>query len=71
MKIQTKSYKSSTFHVYVETTVERRMTVRAIDKEEAIELATRRVNERCKTFMRNKNYKVVEHEIVDTIEVKQ
>ena len=60
MKIVSKgvnSKKRNTYHIYVETTIERRITVVALSEEEAKDLAYR-------------HYKVLEHEVVHS-EVKQ
>jgi len=68
MKIQTKHpHKASTFHVWVETTVERCITVKALDKKEAKELVMKRVTNRIKSMSR---YKVLEHEVIDIEEVQ-
>ncbi len=72
MKIVSKgvnSKKRNTYHIYVETTIERRITVVALSEEEAKDLAYRRAVERTKAF-NNRHYKVLEHEVVHS-EVKQ
>lgn len=69
MRIQTKhQHKCTTYYVWVETTVERCITVRAIDEEEAKQLAMERSENRSKSMSR---YKVIEHEVVDIEEVKR
>lgn len=71
MKIQTKAnHKSSSFTVYLETTIERTMKVRALDKEEAMELALKRATERCKSF-KHSRYKVIAHEVIDADEIRR
>lgn len=64
--VSTALHKTNTYDVYVETVVERRITVRAISEEEAIDLAYRRATERTKTFT-NRHYKVLEHEVIQAI----
>lgn len=59
-------HKAETYDVYVETVVERRITVRAISEEEAMDLAYKRATERTKTFT-NRHYKVLEHEVIQAI----
>ena len=44
--VSTAMHKTNTYDVYVETVVERRITVRAISEEEAMDLAYRRATER-------------------------
>ena len=63
-KTQTENRKNAKKHiVYVETVVEREVSVMAIDIEEAKEIAINRLN-------RNKGgwlykYKILEHEVID------
>ena len=63
-KTQTENRKNAKKHiVYVETIVEREVSVMAVDTEEAKEIAINRLN-------RNKGgwlykYKILEHEVVD------
>ena len=62
-KTQTNNrYKSTRFTVYVETTIERQVSVLALDEEEAKELAVNRMD-RNKSVIRK--YKIMEHEVVD------
>ena len=63
-KTQTENRKNAKKHiVYVETVVERQVSVMAVDIEEAREIAINRLN-------RNKGgwlykYKILEHEVID------
>lgn len=55
-------YKAVRFTVYVETTIERQVSVLALDEEEAKQLAVNRMD-RNKSVIRK--YKIMEHEVVD------
>ena len=57
----------STYDVYVEIVVERRIKVVAIDKEEALDLGLERIKTRTRALEREKNQKVVGHEVIDAI----
>lgn len=58
----------STYDVYVEIVVERRIKVVAIDKEEALDLGLERIKTRTRALEREKNQKVVSYEVVDAVD---
>lgn len=58
----------STYDVYVEIVVERRIKVVAIDKEEALGLGLERIKTRSQTIKRYDNQKVLSYEVVDVVD---
>ena len=55
-------YKAVRVTVYVETVIEREVSLLAIDEEEAKELAVNRLDRNKSTI---RKYKIMEHEVVD------
>ena len=55
-------YKAVRFTVYVETIIERKVSLLAIDEEEAKKLAVNRLDRNKSTI---RKYKIMEHEVVD------
>jgi hypothetical protein len=58
----------STYDVYVEIIVERKIRVVAIDKEEALDLGLERIKTRSRALEREKNQKVVGYEVIDAVD---
>lgn len=60
--------KCSTYDVYVEIVVERKIKVVAIDKEEAVNLGLQRIKTGTRTLEREKNQKIVGYELIDVVD---
>lgn len=60
--------KCTSYDVYVEIIVERKIKVVAIDKEEAVDLGLERIKTRTKSLERPDNQKILSYEPVDVVE---
>lgn len=60
--------KCSTYDVYVEIVVERRIKVVAIDKDDALDLGLERIKTRSQALERYDNQKVLSYEVVDVVD---
>ena len=60
--------KCSTYDVYVEIVVERRIKVVGIDKDDALDLGLERIKARSKVLERYDNQKILSYEVVDVVD---
>jgi hypothetical protein len=60
--------KCSTYDVYVEIVVERRIKVVGIDKDDALDLGLERIKTRSQALERYDNQKVLSYEVVDVVD---
>ncbi len=61
-------YRCSTYDVYVEIVVERRIKVVAIDKDDALDLGLERIKTRSRCLGRYENQKILSYEVIDVVD---